>query len=520
MGSVASIDNCYKDSSCCPDLEKFLEDKNESSYFQEENEIKEISKMSIENSNNNIINNDSQKEDNESMSNDQKIEANQCDDNNEEKVQKFEKDNLNNDMESLNDNNNSFDSSQKSVHSSNFSFKNSMKKKEEKKENNTCNNSKKEKEKMSLTKENYLTKVKIIQKIFRAFINKKHSEQKTNFEDENAKKKKFSSTRKNPKIKNFKNYSSLLLNRYLEDMDYVEVSNESFRSLIIKSNKLHPLETRQFFTLREMENDHVKGYFLLKKKAFKYHGEKDENGKKVGFGRILWEDSSKLKGYFTDSKLNGIVYFYNYGSENSTFFGEYKENVPNGYGIYSRKGYKLEGNNWLKNNLNDIGVAVWDEGEIYEGEFINSVKEGVGFYRWADGTTYMGQFQKNKITGYGRMNFSNGNVYEGEFNEGYLSGWGKFIWEDGKYYIGNYLKDKKHGFGIFVWNLKPLLALVGFWNQGKQNGICIKLYNGHYKIIFIKGPKSSMELQSKYEISKYLLPNQMKYKTLLKKKFH
>ena len=168
---------------------------------------------------------------------------------------------------------------------------------------------------------------------------------------------------------NIKNYSSLLLTNYLNDIDIIEVSEESFRSVITKSNKLQDLTPPQFNTRRDYDNDQVKGYFLLKKKMFKYQGKKDNEGKKVGFGKIVWEDSSKLKGYFSESKLNGIVYFYNCGNEQSKYFGEYVDNIPDGYGLYSRKGYSLEGMNWNKNNLNGIGVATWLEGEMYEGEF-------------------------------------------------------------------------------------------------------------------------------------------------------
>ena len=137
----------------------------------------------------------------------------------------------------------------------------------------------------------------------------------------------------------------------------------------MKSNKLHDLEPQQFCTLRDLDNDQVKGYFLLKKKMFKYQGKKDKEGKKTGFGRIFWEDSSKLKGYFSDSKLNGVVYFYNFSNDISTFYGEYRDNIPNGYGLYSRRGYSLEGSQWNKNILNGIGIAIWEEGEMYEGEF-------------------------------------------------------------------------------------------------------------------------------------------------------
>ena len=310
------------------------------------------------------------------------------------------------------------------------------------------------------------------------------------------------------------------MHRFLIDIDFIKVSEESFRSVTVKSTKLQEIEPPQFCTLRDLDNDQIKGYFLLKKKKFKFQGRKDKEGKKIGFGLIFWEDSSKLKGYFTNSKLNGIVYFQNCGNDNSTFFGEYKNNIPIGYGIYSRKGYILEGNNWEKNNLNDIGISIWEEGEMYEGEFKNSTKDGIGLYRWVDGTSYVGQFKKNKIHGYGKMTFSNGNSYEGEFNEGFLTGWGKFVWDDGKYYIGNYLKDKKHGFGFFVWSLEPLIALIGFWNQGKQSGICIKLFKGECKIVFANESKNIIEIRNKYEISKYLLPYQIKYKHFFKKKYN
>jgi hypothetical protein len=253
---------------------------------------------------------------------------------------------------------------------------------------------------------------------------------------------------------------------------------------------------------------------------FKYQGKKDVEGKKVGFGKIVWEDSSKLKGYFSESKLNGIVYFYNSGNEKSKYYGEYVDNIPDGYGLYSRKGYSLEGMNWNKNYLNGIGVATWEEGEMYEGEFKSSAKEGIGVYQWVDGTSYMGHFKKNKINGIGRINFANGNSYEGEFDEGFLSGFGKFIWDDGKFYIGNYLKDKKHGFGLFVWSLEPLIALIGFWNLGKQCGICVKLYKGNCKIIFTQESKANIEIHNRFDTSKYLLPGQTQFKNFFKKKYH
>ena len=299
-------------------------------------------------------------------------------------------------------------------------------------------------------------------------------------------------------------------------LDTTNVSEESFRSVKMKSNVFQS-EFPKFALKRQLDNDYIKGYFLMKKMKFKYQGSKDSEGKKLGFGILLYEDTSKLMGNFFDSKLNGIVYFYNCGIDNSTFIGEYRNNIPNGYGVYSRQGLKLEGMNWNKNYINDIGIALWDEGDIYEGEFKNNIKEGIGTYRWEDGSTYMGHFENNQLNGYGYMNFANGNSYVGEFDDGYLSGWGKFTWEDGKCYVGNYYKNKKNGFGIFIWSFKPLIALIGFWEKGKQIGFFIKLMNGNQKYFFYQKSQKHIEIWNEGDICRYLSSEQMKYKNFLKK---
>ena len=357
---------------------------------------------------------------------------------------------------------------------------------------------------------------------------KKESEIKTNFEEENNQK----NGGENGKSKNlllvkqnensiydtaiFKNNSSNLLSFVF---DTIEVSEESFRSVQLKSNKFQT-EFPKFLVKRPLDNDFIKGNFLLKKIKFKYQGNKDSEGKKLGFGILLYEDSSKLMGNFFDSKLNGIVYFYNCGLDNSTYIGEYMNNIPDGYGIYSRQGLKIEGNNWKKNYINNIGIAILDEEEIYEGEFRDSLKEGIGTYRWEDGASYMGYFKDNQINGYGFMNFANGNSYVGEFIQGYLSGWGKFIWEDGKTYVGNYTENKKNGFGIFIWKYEPLIALIGFWEKGKQNGTFVKLANGDSKYYFYHNSKKIEEIGSQGDICRYLRPSQIKYKNFLKKSYH
>ena len=374
MGAVGLINNCYKDV-CCPKDSKLLEDnQRENSSLKKDLENINNSKISIDYKD--IKPNQPiflfEHDEYNYFDDDEKIEAHNYEINNLENIQLYEN-NFKKEIDLINNDNNIFESSQKSgQNSSDFSFKcfdkNAKKdnsqnikakfnKLNEKNNNisdkNNIINNKKNDLNPTISKE-YIPKILKIQRFYRIYINRKRiSEKKTGFEQdfdkENEKenyndkdnvKNKIKGLKDSSllKIKNSKNYSCLLLNRYLIDIDFIDVSEESFRSVTMKSNKLQEIEPPQFCTLRELDNDQIKGYFLLKKKMFIYQGKKDDKGKKFGFGRILWKDSSKLKGYFKDSKLNGIVYFYNCGNDTSTFFGEYKNNVPSGYGIYTRNG--------------------------------------------------------------------------------------------------------------------------------------------------------------------------------------
>ena len=80
-------------------------------------------------------------------------------------------------------------------------------------------------------------------------------------------------------------------------LDTTNVSEESFRSVKMKSNVFQS-EFPKFALKRQLDNDYIKGYFLMKKMKFKYQGSKDSEGKKLGFGILLYEDTSKLMGNF------------------------------------------------------------------------------------------------------------------------------------------------------------------------------------------------------------------------------
>jgi len=58
----------------------------------------------------------------------------------------------------------------------------------------------------------------------------------------------------------------------------------------------------------------------------------------------------------------------------------------------------------------------------------------------------------------------------GQWRYNSMHGYGEFHWKDGRIYSGYYVQDKKEGFGIYYWE-KDNKAYVGFWKDGKQNGV-------------------------------------------------
>ena len=262
-----------------------------------------------------------------------------------------------------------------------------------------------------------------------------------------------------------------------------------------------------------LDPNQIKGYFLKKKKHFKFIGSHNKKtNKKEGFGKIIWEDNSILKAFFYESKIDEIGIFYDSPS-NSTFKGYYYNNIPNGYGIYTFNDELHAEGTFIKNKLNGIGIEFWEDGYYYQGYFTENFKDKIGLYRWPDGTMYLGQWKENKMNGIGIMKYSNENIYEGEFNNGMMEGFGVFKWSDDRTYIGNYKNDKKHGFGIFFWNFEPLNVFAGFWENGKQNGVGIKIDESKYeKFLLWKEGRKPIYLNGVSEIKDYLNNEQIKYK--------
>lgn len=102
------------------------------------------------------------------------------------------------------------------------------------------------------------------------------------------------------------------------------------------------------------------------------------------------------------------------------FDGEFKNNVRNGRGRYQ-----------------------WKNGRVFVGEYRDDLRHGYGVFAYPNGEKYEGEFVEGKRCGKGRFRFNATEnhpkgVYEGAWKDGLYHGWGRLFYEDDVCYEGNF----------------------------------------------------------------------------------
>ena len=162
--------------------------------------------------------------------------------------------------------------------------------------------------------------------------------------------------------------------------------------------------------------------------------------------------------------------------------GEFVDNVKEGRGVYN-----------------------YFNGDRYEGEFFEDVKDGFGIYYYKNGERYEGEFKNDQKEGHGIYYYLDGERYEGEFKNGLADGRGTYYYTDGEKYVGDYKEDKRNGHGIYFYSNGE--KYIGEFKDGKKDGKGI-LYdeNGNIKkeLYFENGERikkpSDLNIESEIKI--------------------
>lgn len=267
-----------------------------------------------------------------------------------------------------------------------------------------------------------------------------------------------------------------------------------------------------------------------------------------GFGMKKFQDGSRYMGAFIQGNRQGIgICFWKNGSR---FFGEWKLDKPEGVGVFInaqsvkqqglwKKGKLFEENSNLVTEklfsvssriqgclagdcMGGIGVLMTN-GDIYMGDFKNSLRHGIGICYYFNGSEFKGAWQADKPHGNGELTyadgtvrkgvwsenvyqgsvdkgvttksggpqppvspvheklegcqsgncqngrgtyvFSNGNIYTGNFQNGWPNGLGKISYVEGDVYEGEMERGHLHGKGIMISANGN--KVQGIWELGK-----------------------------------------------------
>jgi len=110
------------------------------------------------------------------------------------------------------------------------------------------------------------------------------------------------------------------------------------------------------------------------------------------------------------------------------------------------------------------GTYFYHNGDKYEGWWQNNKKHGMGTLYYRDGNLYIGQWKFSEKEGMGTLYFRNGEKYYGEFKNGKKNGKGLLLASDGNKFIGNFKDNKKNGLGVIYFNNKKTAKEE--WNYG------------------------------------------------------
>jgi hypothetical protein len=64
------------------------------------------------------------------------------------------------------------------------------------------------------------------------------------------------------------------------------------------------------------------------------------------------------------------------------------------------------------------GTFNFNNGDIYDGSWVEDKIEGQGIYKWPNGTKYEGNFSAGLMNGHGKFTWPDGRKYEGLFKNG------------------------------------------------------------------------------------------------------
>ena len=183
----------------------------------------------------------------------------------------------------------------------------------------------------------------------------------------------------------------------------------------------------------------------------------------VGQGKMFFKNGDEFTGLWTKQKtsnqlligqmFNGIMKYHN----GDIYDGSWSDSEKNGIGTMTYADGTIYSGEWKYDEplLKDI-IVVYLDGSVYNGNLKTEkdtdidIKSGRGKMTYpatSDKREYNGSWLNDTINGIGHMIYTNGDEYKGHWVNGQRSGHGRMRYNDGKIYNGLWKNDLRDGNG-------------------------------------------------------------------------
>ncbi|XP_012989230.2 radial spoke head 10 homolog B isoform X1 [Esox lucius] len=186
----------------------------------------------------------------------------------------------------------------------------------------------------------------------------------------------------------------------------------------------------------------------------------------------------------------GVAHFHG----GHVYKGMFSKGFMQGHGVYTwAGGVKYEGE-FAFNMPMGHGIYTWQDGSCYEGEVFNGLRHGVGTFTCANALVkYRGQWHHCRRHGKGTVYYNQEETswYEGDWVNSKREGWGVRCYPSGNVYEGHWRNNMKQGQGRMCWHQLGQ-QYTGTWENGVQHG------QGTHTWFLKRVPGSQYPLRNEY----------------------
>jgi uncharacterized protein (TIGR02145 family) len=167
-----------------------------------------------------------------------------------------------------------------------------------------------------------------------------------------------------------------------------------------------------------------------------------------GMGSIQWENN-QYEGLFNQNKFRGkgnVIY-----TNGDRYDGDFVDYIKQGSGMYTFKNRALYRGQWVNDNYDGRGILNYENGDSYEGDFVVGKRHGYGRFIFKNGESYNGQWVNDKRNGKGKSSYTNGDTYDGDFVDDKKQGNGTYTFKTGALYTGPWSNNYYNGKGKLTY---------------------------------------------------------------------